>query len=367
MIRVLHAIDTTGPGGAETVFTNLASGLDPQRFKSFVAIGGPGWVCNTLRKKGLEPIFIESRGGFNFKYLLDLIRVIRQHKIDIIQSHLLGSNLYCCLAGLLCRVPVISTFHGFVDSSSKDRLIVIKSRFINLGSQNIVFVSERLRKHFIHKFGISEKKSVTIYNGVDTSVFRPKRNESLRRELGLSSKNVLVGAVGNIRPAKGYHTLLKAAKLVRNKHPECKFAVIGEGSGGLLNELYSLRQSLQLEEHFTFLGFRGDIPQIMNNFDIFVLPSISEGFSISTVEAMACGVPVIVTRSGGPEEIIINGQNGIMVERNEEQLADSIMTLIENNDLMKGILTMGHQQAIEKFSLSAMISKYEKIFKSLTK
>jgi glycosyltransferase involved in cell wall biosynthesis len=362
MIKVLHTIDTTGPGGAETVFTNLASGLDPQRFESVVAISGPGWVCDTLRKKGLEPIFIQSGGGFNFKYLLSLIHIIRQHNINVIQSHLLGSNLYCSLAGLICRVPVISTFHGFVDSSSNDRLIAIKRRIINLGSTKIVYVSEHLRKYFIHEFGFSASKSMTIYNGVDTTIFLPKNDDSIRKEFGLSAEHVLVGAVGNIRPAKGYHTFLKAAKLVRNKYPDCKFVIAGEGSGSLLEDLIRLQAMLHLQEHLIFLGFRADASKILNNLDIFVLPSVSEGFSISTIEAMACKVPVVVTRSGGPEEFVINGQNGIIVDCDEKQLAASIIRLMENRGLIKKITQLAHQQVADNFSLTAMISKYQEIF-----
>ena len=76
MINILHSIDTTGPGGAETIFIKLATGLNPTKFKSYVAIKGPGWVCDTLTKYNIEPIFINSRGKFNIAYLLDIIRII---------------------------------------------------------------------------------------------------------------------------------------------------------------------------------------------------------------------------------------------------------------------------------------------------
>jgi hypothetical protein len=95
MIRVLHTIDTTGPGGAETVFINLVKGLDPNRFESFAAIRGPGWVSDNLRKHQIQPIFINTRGAFSLKYLYGMIRIIKFLKIDVIQSHLFGANLYC--------------------------------------------------------------------------------------------------------------------------------------------------------------------------------------------------------------------------------------------------------------------------------
>ncbi|MBE0501805.1 MAG: glycosyltransferase, partial [Desulfuromonadales bacterium] len=319
MIKVLHAIDTTGSGGAETVFVSLVKGLDVEQFESIAAIGGPGWVCDVLRKNGVEPVFVKSKGSFNLHYLKALVQIVKEHKIDLIQSHLLGSNLYCSLAGLICRVPVISTIHGFVDVAEKENLVWLKSKLINIGSSRIVFVSDRLREHYVAKLGFSAKKSITIHNGVDLSTFYPDKNESLRRELGIGPQQVVIGAVGNIRKSKGYDVFLKAARLVYAQNPECRFVVAGQGAGVLFEELLQLRKELNLEGIFHFVGFQSDAAKVLNNFDIFVLPSITEGFSISTVEAMACGLPVIVTKSGGPEEIVADSIDGLMVSAGDPE------------------------------------------------
>lgn len=101
----------------------------------------------------------------------------------------------------------------------------------------------------------------------------------------------------------------------------------------LYEELLQLRKELELEGVFHFIGFQSDAAKVLNNFDIFVLPSISEGFSISTVEAMACGLPVIVTKSGGPEEIIFNEENGLLVDCVEDDLAHAITKYLENEKL----------------------------------
>lgn len=358
MIKVLHTIDTTGPGGAETMFVNLAKGLDAQSFESFAAIRGPGWVCSALRKNGIEPFFVQSAGRLNFQYLLEMVRIIRRHKIDIVQSHLLGSNLYSSLAGMICHVPVISTFHGFVDSNDEDKLLPAKRAIINAGSHKIVFVSNRLRVHFIQAHGFSTKKSITIYNGVDTSIFKPQRDESIRKKLGLTPDNILIGALGNIRPAKGYECFLKAAELIHRQHPECRFAIAGEGSGHLYENLLKLRSQLKLDNVFFFLGFQEDTAKMLNNLDIFVLTSISEGFSISTLEAMACGLPVVVTRSGGPEEIIIDGQNGLLADCNEESIAATVNTLIYSEESKQKISLFSTKKSLQLFSLTSAIESY---------
>lgn len=363
MIRVLHTIDTTGPGGAETIFINLVKGLDGGCFQSFAAIQGPGWVCDTLLDNGVEPFFVPSRGRFNIHYLRSLVNIIRQCEIDIVHSHLLGSNLYCSLAGLICRIPVISTFHGFVDTSDKERLMTFKSLLINIGSRKIVFVSDRLREQYVKDYGFSSKKSVTIYNGVDTTVFFPKKDDSIRKELGLGDEHILIGAVGNIRPAKGYDLFLKAARIIHDKYPECRFIIAGQGAGDLYEALLQLRKDLDLEKIFFFLGFRGDAAIVFNNLDIFVLPSVSEGFSISTIEAMACGLPLVVTRSGGPEEILLQGDVGKLVEAGVQTgLVSAIISLCRNCLLDVTFSYAGVRLVEEKFSANAMINNYQVLY-----
>lgn len=365
MIYVLHTIDTTGPGGAETVFVNIIRGLDPKRFRSFAVIQGQGWVCDSLKENLIRPTFVPSKGGFNIRYLLALVREIKQNKIDIVQSHLLGSNLYCSLAGWICRVPVIVTFHGFVDASASERLMRLKRGIINGGASKIVFVSNHLRDFYVNQYKISRKKSRIIYNGIDTDRFRPQKDKSIRKELCLEEKHVLIGALGNIRPAKGYHMFLKAARLVYDRYPNTRFLIAGQGSGQLYEDLLLLRSNLQLENVLFFLGFRKDATTFLNNLDIFVLPSTSEGFSISTIEAMACGLPVAVTNSGGPEEIVKDGYNGIIVNSSERDLANAIGYYISKKEFSRKIIENALQYVNKKFSLRKMIFEYSNCYENI--
>lgn len=364
MIRVLHTIDTTGPGGAETVFVNLAKGLDPEKFESVVAIRGPGWVCDTLRSHGIEPIFVKSQGSFNIAYLKELISIVRQQKIDVIQAHLFGASLYSSMAGLICRVPVISTIHGFVDTNDRERLMWLKTKIVNLGSKRIVFVSNRLREYFVNTRGFSKSKSVTIYNGIDTSVFYPKKDYTIRTQHGIGPEHIVIGAVGNIRLAKGYDLLLKAAKMVYDQYPECRFIVAGHGSGKLYDELLQLRYSLGLEDVFYFVGFQSDAAKMLNNFDIFVLPSISEGFSISTIEAIACDLPVIATKSGGPEEIFLHNKDIVLSEVSDKDIYSKLSMLIGKGRLIGGgFKPLISEKSRQYFSLKKTLDKYEELIK----
>lgn len=362
MINILHTIDTTGPGGAETVFLNLVSGLDRKRFNPIVAIPGQGWVNDELVRNGIKPIFISSKGSFSVRYLLQLIDIVRKHKIDIIQSHLIGSNVYCSIAGILCGVPVISTIHGFVDTDKHDRISKLRFFFMNHGSKRIVFVSNQLKDHFIKEYNIRSEKAVTIYNGIDLEVYRDHRSISIRKELGLDSRHILIGSIGNIREAKGYDYLLQAADVVIRTHPECRFVIAGEGSGPLYNKLLTLNQSLGLEEKVFFLGFRKDVSEILNNFDIFVLSSTSEGFSIVTLEAMACRIPVVVTRCGGPQEIVDDRYELTAPPADSDALAGVIMKAIEDKIMLDMCVDNSYEIVSKRFSKHAMLKEYEKSY-----
>lgn len=364
--RILHSIDTTGPGGAETVFVDLAVRPMGSTDENIVVITGTGWVYDELRRRGVNPHVVRVAESFDFRYLRELVRLVRRHRIDLIQSHLLGSNVYCSLAGIICRVPVVSTFHGSVDFSSTEKHLALKRFVLNRGSSRCVFVSDSLREEIVARSGIDRSKAVTIHNGIDVAAFAPHRNSALRQELGLADDAILVGAVGNIRSSKGYDTLLRAAAQLHSRNPRFQFVVAGESNNALARQLLRLRTELGLDDAVHFIGFRQDIPNLMNGLDVFVLSSVSEGFSLATIQAMACGVPVVATRSGGPEEFVRDGVNGILVDiGTESQLAEGIRRIAEDAGIRRSLVTNAQELARSQYTLDAMLDRYRALYEEL--
>jgi glycosyltransferase involved in cell wall biosynthesis len=267
------------------------------------------------------------------------------------------------MAGIICQVPVISTFHGFVDANQEDRNFAIKRLIINYGSTKIVFVSNHLKNYYIENMHFSNRKSITIYNGVDTSVFYQNKDDSIRKKFGFGPENIVIGAVGNVRPAKGYDIFIKAARLLYKNHPECRFVVAGHFYGKLFFDLTKLRDELGLEKVFYFIGFQSIPSLVYNNIDIFVSSSNSEGFSISIIEAMACGIPVIATRSGGPEEIISDENNGLLINTgNPEMLSQGISRIIKNSKYREKLISKGLKYVNFNFSLSETRKAYQLMY-----
>lgn len=367
MIRILHIIDTTGPGGAETVFLDLIRGLDPTRYAPVVVIRGPGWVHDQLVASGITPHVIPAKGSFNIRFLRALLRLIRKERIDVIQSHLLGSNVYACLAGLLTRTPVVATFHGMVDIGDGERFVGLKQAILNRGAKRIVFVSRFLQDYLGSKMYLRPDRSQVIYNGIDLGRFTAVVPAPLRAELNIAADRPLIISVGNVRPSKGHEVLLKAALEVRKQIPGVVFVVVGDVSKDLGRSILRQRNDLGLEDTVRFLGFRQDIPRLLAAADLFVLPSVQEGFSIATIEAMATGVPVIVTRSGGPEEIIDNPSVGRTVAPgSENEIAIAAIELLTDRDRRRDMIERARDSARERFSIEAMTRAYDEIYRCHT-
>ncbi len=366
MKTILHIIDTTGPGGAETVFIDLASRLPAALYRAVVVIRGKGWVYEELCRRGLQPILLDAKGSFNWRYLKQLMALIRREQVDLIQSHLLGSNVYCALAGWLTRTPVVATFHGAVDIGERERLKALKFGAINLGASQVVAVSNSLCADIMARTPLQRAKISVIYNGIATAEFQRAAHGALREQFGCGADELVVGSLGNIRSAKGYDLLLRAAALLKQQQRRVQFIIAGQGSGGLYERLLALRSELGLETSVHFAGFNDDPADFLAGLDMFLLSSTSEGFSIATIQAMAAGLPVLVTRSGGPQEIVTHGENGWMVVAGSAQaIAAGISALADDPQLRARLAANGRTHALQRFDISAMLQAYMAIYTRL--
>ena len=363
MKTILHTIDTTGPGGAETVFIDLATRLPKEKYRSVVVIRGKGWVYEELGRRGVTPVLLDSRGSFNLRYLWQLRKIIQDEGVDLIQSHLLGTGVYCSLAGLMTGKPVISTFHGSVDVGENERLKGLKFAAINAGASRIVAVTDSLLDDIISRTSLREKKACIIYNGIDTSAFLRPRSSALRSKYGWSKDEIIIGSLGNIRPAKGYDILLKAAALLEHSAHSYRFVIAGQGKGPLYDELLALRKKLGLEGKVHFLGFLDDAADFLANVDLFLSSSISEGLPLSAIQAMVAALPMVATRCGGYEGLITDGENGVLVEVGSPgAIAEAIEKLAEDTELQSKLAQNAKAYAIETFDLQVMLKTYERVY-----
>jgi len=363
---ILHVIDTTGPGGAETVFIELADRLRARGFRSVVLIRGPGWVCDQLLRRGITPYVFDAKGSFNWRFVRKLLRIIRKERVDLIQSHLLGSNVYCAIAGILARKPVVATFHGMVDVGPNERFRKAKLGLMNYGVNRFVAVSKNLRDAIDRQGLLNPDKCGIIYNGIDLSRYRCLVSSELRERLNVDREAILIGSLGNVRPAKGYDLLIRAARQVVDGYPNAHFVIAGDPKSSLQRQLDELVKELNLTEHFHFIGFCDDSPLYLAQLDYFVLSSTSEGLSIATIEALAAGLPSVITRCGGPEEIVIPNVDALMVEPEADSIATALLQLLGDKNLSDRLAREGRQNIAKKFDINAMLAGYERIYASVS-
>ena len=363
MKTILHIIDTTGPGGAETVFIDLATRLPKDKYRSVVVIRGKGWVYEELNRRGVTPILLDAKGSFNFRYLLGLRKIIQRECVDLIQSHLLGANVYCSLAGFLTGTPVVATFHGEVDIGANERLKDLKFGAINFGASHIVAVTDSLLDDILKRTSLKQKKAGVIYNGIDTSAYIRPHSNALRQKFGWSEDDIVIGSLGNIRPAKGYDVLLKAAALLRQSSYTYRFVIAGQGKGELYEDLLAMRKKLGIEESVQFLGFIDDAADFLANVDLFLSSSISEGLPLSAIQAMVAGLPVVATRCGGYVGLITERENGLLVDVSVPQaIAAGVEMVVADPVLQQKLSENARKHAVSKFDIQVMLDAYEQVY-----
>ncbi len=362
MRTILHLIQTGGPGGAETVYVNLVRGLDGRRWRSVPVLPNREWMYEQLRAWEPPPIVLPGERQVSLRHLRALREIIRRERVDLIHAHFFASAEIASLIGVLTGTPAVATLHGQTDILGGKRLR-LKAALLNRGLGRIAVVSESLRRFFLSATALRPEKLVVIPNGVDLAHFSAERDPSFRREFGIADDAFVVGAVGNLRPAKGYDVLLEAAARLRRDERGIHFVIVGQAAGPLYEELLHKRHALGLDAHVTFTGFRDDVARALAAFDAYVITSRDEGFSLSTVQAMAAALPVVATRCGGPEEIIEDGVTGLLVENaSADAVADALRRLRQSPDERALLGRRGRLTAQERYTTAAQVEAYAALY-----
>lgn len=349
------------------MFADVSSGMRDREWTILPAVPREGWVSRTLRERGFEPIFTGGdRGGWDLRHLSELLRLIRRHDVDLVHTHLFGSALYGAVAATLCRRPAVATFHGDWDLREATGYRRMKIPVVDRLCDRKVFVSAPLRRTCVSEFGIRRGGSTVVENGIDTDRFRPRADDSFRTELGVTEDDFLVGSVGNVRPAKNHGMLLRVAAKLVHEGDDVQVVVVGKREGELFERLCRQRRELGLGTRVHFAGFREDIDRVFNSFDAYVLTSDSEGFSLTTIQAMASALPVVATRCGGPETLVDEGETGFLVDRRDVTAMANVLARLRSNDALRDrVGRRAREKVRRRYSADRMLDAYERLYRAL--
>jgi glycosyltransferase involved in cell wall biosynthesis len=293
--------------------------------------------------------------------------IVLRHDINLIHAHDYKSDLFAYLLRrrLRRRCPaIISTMHGWALDGLRGRLYWQLDCWLLRRFDRVIAVSHTTKQDMVDA-GVPSHLITVLHNGIDTDTWSPQQvRGTVREELGLDRACPVVGYVGRLSPEKDLATWLRAAALVRQRHPEAHFVVVGEGHDGtLLMQLQKLATELGIAERVHFLGYRAQLLPVYAAFDLFVLSSSREGICNSLLEAMAMGLPVVTTDAGGTRELVRDGHTGYMVpQRDAEGLAHAIITLLHDPALRHQMGRAGRERVEQMFSFTRRLHRIEALY-----
>lgn len=361
--NVLHIIDHLAGGGAQSIVRNLIV-QDVNNFYFYV-----------LRKsRNQEDLKLDrvvmraSYSKFGIRPLIEIIKLIRKNKIDILHLHLKRSIYLGIVISLFVRnIKIIVHEHGNVfynaKTGRKDFSYNTFLRFFQNKVDLFIAVSEITKKKLMENAGIPEKKIKVLYNFVELEKFNPEvlkkydRNRQ-RKKLGIRGGDFVIGFAGRLSNVKGCEHLIKSIPYINI--PDFKVLIAGDGVDR--KNLEKLAEKLNVTEKIIFLGYVKEILNFYGIIDVLIVPSKSESFGISVIEAQACGVPVIASNVGAINELIKNEENGLLFEfANEKDLAEKIELIEKDKDLRERLIKNG-LCSVKEYSLENCLEVLDLVY-----
>ncbi len=353
-LRIIQYITPSHIGGAEVHVISLSEKLRERGHQVTVICPRGRPLVAELAARGLPVHTPRTTGKFDPLMLLRLVHWLRRDRTHVIHTHLSTASLLGSLAARIVGVPSLATVHG------------LNTRTCYNYAHSIIAVSNAVKQHLVAQRMPPDRITV-IHNGVDLRAFsRPDGSQGIRRQWNLPEAAPVLVTVGRLAPTKGHADLLHAlATLVADpRWNDLRLLVVG--SGALLPQLRQLADRLDLAERVIFAGFHRDVLPFLQAADIFVLPSVQEGLSLSALEAMALGKPVVACRVGGTPEVVVDGETGILVAPGQPaDLARALEHLLSHPDQARAMGAAGQRRVKEAFDLEQMVSRIETIYRKL--
>jgi len=358
-------------GGGEISFYELIKCLDKNKFDPLIIVPANGEIATKLSRQGMDVSICPFPPLKTMVFGLPLIAVVKLGRIlnskNIHAIHVNGSRacFYCGIAGRCLGTPVL--WH--VRETIQDKAVY--DWFLSRLSTSIICVSKSVQIKRFTKFGRQIYNKIhVVYNGVDTIRFTRdlKQGGKIRRKFELGD-NMLFGIVGNVIPRKGYAFFLKGLARAKAINPDLSVKALFFGrfiDSKYKNKLYRLVKDKHLTDDVIFMGYSENISANLSVFDVFVLPSQSEGFSRSLIEAMSTGLPVLATKISEIEEAVSPGKNAILVEYGDvSQMAAAITELAEDKKLREVLGRENRKRAQSVFSMRHHVDSIQRVYENL--
>jgi glycosyltransferase involved in cell wall biosynthesis len=367
-IRVLQLITSLERGGAENHLLALLTHADRRAFELQTAVlSGEGELVPVFRQAGIPVHLLKSRSRFDPLALGRLVRLLRAGHFDIVHSHLFRADIYAGLAVARLRIRplLVSTRHND-DRFFLNPFVGLVHYGVSARQDLIIAISDHIARFTVSR-GVRHPERVRrVYHGLEPPVTQALEREGqhIRRELGIGPDEFLVGNVGRLALQKGQRHLIAAMPLLLERVPRAH-AIIA-GGGDLEDYLRDLASDMGVAERVHVLGPRKDVPALMHAIDVFVMPSIWEGFGLVLLEAMAAGRPIVASRVATIPEVVVDGETGLLVPVGDPlALATALAELAEQPERAARLGEAGRERLRRQFSLEKMVGDTELLYREL--
>jgi glycosyltransferase involved in cell wall biosynthesis len=365
-IKLLKMLTNLNFGGTERQVANLVSRIDPSRFDLHLAcFSNSGELQRDVEHLQIpRPEFKISRlySPGTFRQAGRFAQYIRRNHIQIVHTYGFYPNVFAIPAARVAGAVIIASIRDTGDGlTSVQRRI---QKLVCKMADCVLVNAEAIRKTLVAE-GYRQDNILVIRNGINLPAFRENRSDGeLRNSLGLPRSARMVLVFARLNQLKGVDYFLDAAVSVAARFPDVHFVIAGGGAHRKALEEHALQ--LGLADRVVFTGFRTDIPALLSEATLSVLPSLSEGLSNSLLESMAAGVPAIATRVGGNPEVIEDGVTGLLVPaRDARSLAEAMSLVLGDSELAARLGEAGPRRVAQYFSVERTVSETEQLYRKL--
>ncbi len=361
-IKVFHLITSLEVGGAQRGLLLGLPMFDNEKYEHAVcSITDRMQMADQFRKVGVEVHSLGLSRKTDIGVALRLRSLLKDLRPDILHTYLLHGNVLGRVVGRLVGVPVIIGSERTIGQARGWGRLATK--LTNPLTDAVEVNSEIGAVSISQDLGVPRKKIEVVRSGLDLEAYENQaRRDEIRTQLGALSDHHLIVYVGRLRKVKGVELGIRSFASAITRNPNLRFVLAGEGDQ--LERLQNVASELGIDEYVLFLGVQNDIPGLLSAADSVLMPSLTEGFPRTAIEAMASGKPVIATNVGGTSEAVIDEKTGLLVgSRDVQAMSNSIIRLAGDADLQKRLGSAGRILCTEKYSADQYVSRLDEMYR----
>ncbi len=362
MFRVLQVVLSLHPGGTERLVVELVKRLHEEIPMRVCCLDERGAWASELQDRGVAVGELRRRPGFRPGLAQAIAGIIHEHEASVVHAHHYSPFVYAALArAWRPRARIVFTEHGRVSDTPPSRKRAVANALLARLSSATFAVSGDLRTHLIGE-GFPDRAVDVIYNGIDVGPLPDAAaRDRARHALGIPAETTVVGTVARLDPVKSLGTLIRAVTMVARQR-SVLLLIIGDGPERAALEAAAADAA---GSPIRFLGHRDDARRLLSACDVYVNSSISEGVSLTILEAMAAGLPVVATRVGGTPEVMDATCGRLVPARDEAALAGAIEELAASPALRVSLGGAARSRVEERFTLDRMVGAYRAVYERL--